>query len=302
MNLFENGLRVLDAKSKKWFMNDSSIGIVTAADENVFRGLQALFTSVKNKINFLCYDLGLTAEQKKWCTENNLPLKDLSFLESFLKVRAELVKTEQRWFSYVKPWVVCDSPFEYTIWLDTDCIVVGDLTQAELIVNKQTFFVENFCTICTKNLPYLYEQHPVEADLSTWKPVNAGVFGVCKKDIQELVIDKWQYLIGLCAQDPKLKKTCDFYWDEGMLNWALQKNNSLDLITHSFLYNWPGDCILAEKTIKDKRNNVPSVFAPINLGPSLFFLNLLKNSEDKFVVHFASGDVREAPKYFSWWN
>ena len=51
MNLFEHGLNLLENKSKKWTIADLSIGIVTAADKNVFQGLQALFVSVKNLVS-----------------------------------------------------------------------------------------------------------------------------------------------------------------------------------------------------------------------------------------------------------
>lgn len=298
MNLFERGLKTLELESKKWSIGDPRIGIVTAGDKNVFRGIQSLFASIKNKINFLCYDLGLTSEQIKWCTNNNLPLKPMSSLSEFLKIQTKLIKIDKGWFSYAKPWVIQDSPFEYTVWVDTDCVVVGDLTQADLIINKRTFFVEHFCTACDTNKPYLYECLPVKANLTTCPIVNAGVFGIHKKDVQDLVVNKWQYLIDLCIQNSKLKKTCDFYWDEGMLNWSLQKDNSIELITNCFLYNWPGNITLQEKLLKDKANKIPSIFAPINFGPSLFFLNLLKNSTDKYIVHFASGETN-IPKYFN---
>jgi hypothetical protein len=294
MNLFEYGLKLLETKSKKWTINDCSIGIVTAADKNVFQGLQALFTSVKNKVNFLCYDIGLTAEQKSWCFKNNLQLKNISFPTNFTELKG--------WMSYTKPWVVADSPFEYTIWLDTDCIVVGDLTQAELISNKRTFFVEHFLKYYPPNSNYLYEQYPVKANITDWKYINAGVFGVHKKDVEDLIINKWQTLINVCLIDSKIKQTCDLYWDEGSLNWSLQRDNSVEFVTNNHLYNWPGDYDIIEKQKKDQVNKVPCLLAPIVSGPSLFFDKLLEQSTDKFVVHFATGESLKKPKYFNVWS
>ena len=294
MNLFEHGLNLLENKSKKWTIADLSIGIVTAADKNVFQGLQALFVSVKNKINFLCYDIGLTAEQKIWCQKNNLHLKNLTFPTNLTKFNG--------WMSYTKPWVVVDSPFEYTVWLDTDCVVVGDLSKADLILNKQTFFVEHFLKRYPPNSNYLYEQHPVKADLNNWKYINAGVFGIHKKDVEDLIINKWQFLINRCLQNSKIKQTCDLYWDEGSLNWSLQKDDSLNLITNNHLYNWPGDYDVLEKQKKDQMMKVSCLLAPVIYGPSLFFDKLLQQSENKYIIHFASGESLKKIKYFNVWN
>jgi hypothetical protein len=294
MDIFEHGLNLLEIKSKKWTITDFSVGIVTAADKNVFRGLQALFVSVKNKINFLCYDIGLTTEQKNWCERNNLQLKSLAFPSDLTKLNG--------WMSYTKPWVIADSPFEYTIWLDTDCVVVGDLTQAELIFRKRTFFVEHFLKQYPANLNYLYEQRPVKADTKNWNYINAGVFGIHKKDIEDLIVNKWQFLINVCIQDSKIKQTCDMYWDEGSLNWSLQKDNSLDFITNNHSYNWPGDYDIIEKQKKDQVNKIPCLFAPVIYGPSLFFDKLLEQSTDKFIIHFATGESSKKPKYFNVWN
>lgn len=294
MNLFEHGLNLLENKSKKWKIANPSIGIVTAADKNVFQGLQALFVSVKNKINFLCYDIGLTAEQKVWCQKNNLHLKNLTFPTNLTKFNG--------WMSYTKPWVVVDSPFEYTVWLDTDCVVVGDLSKADLILNKQTFFVEHFLKRYPPNSNYLYEQYPVKADLNNWKYINAGVFGIHKKDVENLIINKWQFLINVCLQDSKIKQTCDLYWDEGSLNWSLQKDNSLNLITNNHLYNWPGDYDVLEKQKKDQVNKVSCIHASVACGSSLFFNNLLSQTNNQFVIHFATGESLKKPKYFNVWN
>jgi hypothetical protein len=99
---------------------------VTATDSNTFIGVQTLFSSIKNKINFLCYDLGLKEEEIAWCKENNLELK---------KIELPGCKHIKKWQTYVKPWLVDDSPFEYTVWIDSDCVVVGDLSKSKFIQN-----------------------------------------------------------------------------------------------------------------------------------------------------------------------
>ena len=290
MNLYKYGLDFLLKKTPKYNLIDDSVGIITATDSNTFVGVQTLFASVKNKINFICYDLGLSEEEKKWCEEQGLNTK---------KIKLPECTHIKKWQTYVKPWLVDDSPYEYTVWIDSDCIVVGDLGKSEFIQKKESFFIKHWIKQkhLTKNSKFLYYSHPVDNPASSY--VNAGVFGINKSQDQD-ILDKWKFLLQLGFND---KEFLDLIvnWDEGGLNWSLQNKDYSKYIHNDYRYNG-----YATFMIDASKHNF-SIYEQKILAldkspmPSMFFKHVLERSKDFFVLHFSTC-MENKVKYWGAWQ
>lgn len=273
-------LNYLSNKLHKWAIEDSSIGIITAADHNVFVGLQVLYASIKNKVNFICYDLGLTKSQLEWCKDNKLKIVPLS--------NKELLQEIPNWQTYCKPLAFRASPFEYSVWIDTDCIIVGDLSNLNHIANRETFFTKHWVESgrIVKNKPTIYEKYPV--DFIEDMQINAGVIGLnANHYLSNKILTDWLNIITTCASDPSFLSNFSA-WDEGILLWAIQHNNAYELIETEEKYNnyaaigkspFDGFCIQNTPVFS------PSAFtykffeqiSAINHGGILHFSSCMKN-------------------------
>ena len=299
MNIFKHGLKSVQKEFPEWSVNDLSVGVVTAADSRAFLGVQFLFCSLKDKINFICYDLGLTQSQLSWCQVYGLNVQQLKC--------PPYLKTIPNWQFYVKPWAIQNSPYDYAVWIDSDCIVVGSLDKAQLIRNKQTFFVEYFLTKSTqrKNTSWVYTQHPTKANPDGWDYVNSGVFGINKNDSNCSILTKWQTMIEISAQDKHIRD-CFVCQDEGVLNWALQLDNSLEIITDDLRYNFHGIHHTREFPLDKLHKTHKSSCAFISPTPiPSKFCRALQQHQDKFVIHFATGLNRKCEsikKYYNMWD
>lgn len=293
--LFKFGLDFLDNNYPKWNLSSKFYSVVTAADSNVFPGLLSLFYSLKNKIPFVCYDIGLSDEEKKYCSSIGIRLKDIEF--------PQVLKKLKNWQFYLKPWIIEDSDSLYTLWIDTDCVVTGDLSQADLIKNKQTFFVKTCLSskhLKTNNAK-LYEKYPVaNLDLPS---INSGVFGINKKDIEWFVVSKWQYLIRKSIEEGFTDLLV--YQDEGALNWSLQETNASYLITHDWSYNkqtcYNTNFIYEEKLLDHVINPLR---VPRCITSSSFFKTLLSVATENEIkiAHFSTGAGFIENKYWQQWK
>lgn len=288
--LYNNGLKCLEKISPSWSMSED-YGAVTAANSTVFPGLLALFFSLKNKINFVCYDLGLSDNERDICKQIGLNIATLSL--------PTIIQTLPNWYWYVKPWAIEQSSKEYTLWFDTDCIVSGNLSTARHIQNKQTFFVKTFVRpeYLKNNTACIYEKFPVKNP--NLPMVNSGIFGVHKKDVKPFVVDEWMSLIIQSFE-------CDFhdklvYQDEGALFWALQKQNRDDLIIQDYSYNKP--CIYNYNPFAIDMIYDPLCISPV-LTSSMFFKKSLNFAEQKkiFGMHFVTGCKNMKKKYWLQWT
>jgi len=290
-NVFHKmGLPHLAKNSPKYNIVSSDIGVITATDTNTFVGVQTLFTSLKEKINFICYDIGLTQDDVEWAKENKMEIRSVDY--------PERIKTLSKWQTYLKPWFVDDSPFEYTLWIDSDCIVVGDLSQSDFIKNRETFFVKHWIKqeYLRKNMQELYYKYP--ADIHNYDYINAGVFGVNKKTENNIVKD-WKMIIEKGMDDAAILSFIS-NWDEGALNWAIQRNNRHSMVKDDYRYN-----CFASFFIDKKRHDFNTYHQPVYIFekssiPSLFFKRIFEGPES-FVLHFSTC-MENKSKYWSVWS
>jgi len=269
-----NILYKIEKNSTQFNIVREDIGVVTATDAFTFQGLKTLFYSLKNKINFICYDLGLTVEQLSWCNTHGVAISSIKI--------PSVLKSIDRWQTYMKPWVIKDSPFKYTVWVDIDCIVVGDLSKTK-ITNKETFFTSHWFrqTYLAKNRARLYDIYPVANIEMDW--INAGVMGINKDNTY--ILDDW-----INMSEKVLNNPSHFNYiagrDEGTLNWALQKHNAKVLVVDDYRYNTYA--YYGESDVQ--RDNIISTHRAVRLSniylPSIFLHTIF--STESYILHFST--------------
>lgn len=289
MNLYEYGLEFLEKNSPKYNLLDPSLGIISATDSNTFIGVQTLFKSLKNKINFLCYDLGLSEKEKKWCEKEGLKIQTIDLPDC---------KHLNKWQTYVKPWFINNSPYPYTVWIDSDCIVVGDLSSSDFLQNKQTFFIKHWIKqkFLNKNQKSLYSHHPVSHPNTP--NVNAGVFAINKLKEQS-IIDKWMYILLEAFKNSQILNSIA-NWDEGALNWVLQGDDNYKFIHNDERYNCFSSFLIDADTHDFSIYEQPILNLSKSSSSSLFFRHVLKKGKDKFILHFSTC-MENKRKYWGAW-
>jgi hypothetical protein len=290
MNLYEYGLDFLEKNSPKYLITDPSTGIITATDSNTFIGVQTLFKSVKNKINFLCYDIGLSDDQKEWCAKEGLKTK---------VIKDPNCKHLDKWQTYIKPWFVADSPYEYTIWIDSDCIVTGNLAESDFIRNKQSFFIKHWIKqkYLNKNHKSLYTHHPVANKEAPG--INAGVFGINKR-ANHTIIDKWMFILLEAFKNSHILDAIA-NWDEGALNWALQNDDNYKLIHNDERYNCFSSFLIDEDTHDFSVYEQSILSFAKSASSRLFFKHVLEKAKDKYILHFSTC-MENKIKYWGAWD
>jgi len=289
---FDSSLGILEKYAPKFDLNVDGLGIITAGDSNVFDGIKVLHSSIKHKINFICYDIGFTEQQKSWAAKNQLTIRPFPVTDA--------IKSVDKWQTFLKPWFVENSPFEYTIWIDSDCIVTGDLSTSELIQSRQTFFVQHWINqkFLRRSSNKLYETHPVASlDLPY---VNAGVFGINKKTHQS-IIDDWKMLIDTSFNRNKQLLLYIVNHDEGALNWAIQRNNAGDCIVDDYRYNCYSTFASSHKReLLSSYHQKVFVLEGSNSFPQIVFRKILQNPEP-FILHYSTR-MDNKGKYWTQWQ
>lgn len=290
MDLYKFGLDFLEKNAPLYKIEADDIGIITATDSNTFLGVKTLYHSIKDKVNFICYDLGMSHEELKWCKNNNLQTVKFN-------VTIPLI---DKWQTYLKPFIIQQSPFDYTIWIDSDCIVTGNLSLSPLIQSKETFFTRHWINSkhLKQNSKELYESYPAEWDSDL---INAGVLAINKtKDYT--ILEEWIKMVNRTIYDNILRNYV-VNWDEGSLLWAIRKtNNAKKIIDEQCKYNFYCEIEGATKNLQQKYKNFYD--RPIGniencLYPTAFFKEVLK--QEAYICHFATC-MENKNKYWNKWN
>jgi hypothetical protein len=202
------------------FRLSEGCGIISASDGNQFQGLQLLTLSLRRLAPFVVFDLGMTAEQQAWCVQQGIQLARPHIL---------MPPSVLMWQTWNKPFYLRASPFPSTLWLDTDCLLVGDPRPI-----FQALAGTGFLCVKHRNPKYaipwhnserLYQKLPVRRRLGDLC-LNAGVVGVARGCP---LLQKYAALVEMATLDPELRGWLA-YWDEGALRWAVEAADRHDVI------------------------------------------------------------------------
>jgi hypothetical protein len=222
-------------------------GIVTLSDRNYFQGLTMLYRSVQESfpVPIVCFDIGLTDEQKGWAETN---LKQLSILPVPAEKTINIIKNtpddkplakrgKRQWPIWICPFLIAASPFRRTFWLDCDIVVLRKLKNLfQMLETGPVFTPENNAPHLTANKPELYELLPIERHFEQDKPVvNGGVSG-WNLVRDKAVLEAYMYPIVKAFQDRRVKNAIS-WWDQGALIWAIQKTGREHRVLNSWEWN-----------------------------------------------------------------
>lgn len=222
-------------------------GIITLADAHYFEGLKLLYFSVQKNytIPIVCFDIGLNSEQKEWAA-NNLPLltiqdipddKMINIIKNHKETTALAKKGKRQWPLWICPFLIQNSPFTKTLWLDCDLIVLRNLDTLFKKLDKGPFFTpENLAPHVTANKPELYHLLPIKHRFNEQNAlINAGVSGWHLERDKNILKDYAQ-VVTKAFQDENIKNAISWH-DQGSLIWAILKNRLENRIAKSWEWN-----------------------------------------------------------------
>ena len=204
---------------------EQDCAIVTAANSGYFIGLQLLCMSIQAKHNvpIIVFDIGLDHSQVTWCTAMGCTVVSAKNLP--------LIYSRPGWRTANKPVYISKAAelgYQRVLWIDSDCVVLSDLTP---IFNKLNFapFVTADTTVTSpesanvlKNRDFLYKMMPTPFRWKNQPFINAGVVGF-HVERDKAILNSWKWVIGK-ANSHKLVRMGLAFGDQGALIWALEKN------------------------------------------------------------------------------
>jgi hypothetical protein len=196
-------------------------GVLTASDATFFPGLQLLVASLGRTVPLTIVDLGLTDEQSAWCSCHQARRVAVDLLPMPCNVKM--------WQGWNKPFFICRSPFRRTLWIDADCVVVGDLQPLLRQLNETPFVVRHWdFPYPQPNKEWLYDRYPVRTRFSRGRGINSGVVGIDLRRDADL-LENWCEMVSRAVLDPKIRSAVSWY-DEGALHWALEATEQIDCV------------------------------------------------------------------------
>lgn len=236
-------------------------GIMTATDETSFVGFQLLYSSiVAQYCCFVCLiDMGINDEQKEWC-QNKTNLIIIHPDTSILKFTGE-----KNWNKWNKSYFIMFSPFQKTLWLDTNVMVLGDLTHL-------------FRMMCYGPIIFYIDE---EINFNDWVAQNVSVpdkqvfyptTTVMGFDIDRdfYIIRDWMWAVENIVTDSRLSGSASKS-DSAALMWSLIKHKKPEIGMKNIVWNWPFQGGLDKKTYIDYPTpeklftNVRNDFSGVNI-------------------------------------
>lgn len=240
--------KLLDKLAKLWRKPVPQKGIVTLADAHYFPGLLLLYHSIQDvyPLPIVCFDLGLSAEQRQWA-QKHLPDLSIRPIPNTAIIRAiqekadhsPLQKTGKRqWPLWICPHLIAESPFQKVFWLDCDIAVLRHLRELfAALEDGPVFTPENNAPHKTPNASELYQLLPIERDFDPLLPtLNGGVSGWdLKRD--RGILEAYQYPINQgFLVDERIREAISWH-DQGALIWAVQNAGMEDRVMSSTEWN-----------------------------------------------------------------
>lgn len=194
--------------TEKWNLDvwDRKKGVLTATDSDFFPGLQLLVLSTRGRVPVAVADLGMTHPQRAWCEK---------YAVKVLPNKERLPVAD--WRYYIKPILIKNSPFNETLWVDSDCIFVGDPAPLYRIMKNHPLVVQHWDVDYKPNQDEAYASFNVERG----SVVNCGVMGfdLCR---DKNILDEWIGVVRRVCDDEKLRASVGCY-DEGCFHLIVNK-------------------------------------------------------------------------------
>lgn len=213
-------------------------GIITAADALEFIGLQLLYSSliVRHECRVAVLDMGLTEVQRAWCDRQPCLLRIVP------EASAMRFGNEDGWEKWNKPYLMMYSPFERTLWLDSETIVLNDLTQLFGLMNSEPVVVNTTEEMDVDS--WFFSRMPGDVRPPSYaKYPSTSVLGLdMTRDFH--LLKNWMWVLENVVKNPKLQSSSRRL-DSSAMAWALAKAGMTDVAMDNPAWNWMAQCGVA---------------------------------------------------------
>lgn len=219
-------------------------GILTATDRTMFDGLIWWHRAVRQTgYAALCIDLGITQHQREISALEQIPL---------VSPPTWVPQFDREQFKWIKPFLVAASPFDQTLWVDVDALVIRSPKAIFDAITQGPVVMSDPCGnhLCA-NKPELYNLCPVASTDAYETGCNSGVVGV-QKGRDNALLAAWCDLVTQASFNPVLRSLIA-YEDQGALVWAMLKTGNCITLRDS--WNYPADGLVSHLPRRHKRPN-----------------------------------------------
>lgn len=193
-------------------------GVLTAADAGYFDQLQMMCDSLRavDGPTVTVFNTGLAPNQ----LDRLLRMETVEVLpEPRLVSHLAPLRWDAKASTWLKPLWMFHSPYEDTLWIDADCIVLQPLDEVWELLDTGPFAVRDGHQ-WSRNPDGLYRELPVPSERIPQDVANAGVVGLRRTRDSELLA-AWGFGVQFVA-DPD-HRALSAYQDQGMFNWAIHR-------------------------------------------------------------------------------
>lgn len=210
----------------------SNEGVMSATDEWSFVGFQLLYSSliVRHKCPVCVIDLGMNADQRAWC-RNQPGLMLVSPNLCALKFTGE-----QDWGKWNKPYFLTYSPFQKTLWLDPDTMVIDDLTQMFCLMRDGPVVFKTDEEIDPNDWFFARMPGGVGVPPNAFYPTTSVLGLDMHRDFY--LVSEWMWVVENVVTNSKLEASAKRF-DSAALAWGLAKHSANKWAMKNPAWNWP---------------------------------------------------------------
>jgi hypothetical protein len=224
-------------------------GVLTAADAHYFPGLLGLHASVQASGAYpvLCYDLGLTDEQRAEATRcANLQVLELPpdpLIEELRQAArgdpAPQKPGKRTWAIWICPLLIRAAPLHDVVWLDCDMLVLRGLEELFAMLDDGPVFTpETHAPALTPNDPELYRLLPIARSFDPGQPTVNGGVSAWRRGRDDHALDAYIRPVAAAARSSAVRQAIA-WWDQGALIWAIQALGLQHRVLASAAWNLP---------------------------------------------------------------
>jgi lipopolysaccharide biosynthesis glycosyltransferase len=172
-----------------------------------------------------------------------LTIKDVPDDEMIIKIKNYKEKTvlakkgKRQWPLWICPFLIQNSPFTKTLWLDCDLIILRNLEKLFQKLDTGPFFTpENLAPNVTANKAALYKLLPIKHTIDENKAlINAGVSG-WHLTRDKKILNDYANVVKKAFENEDIKNAISWH-DQGSLIWAILNTGSEKRIATDWTWN-----------------------------------------------------------------